>query len=166
MGIGRTRDDPDLQTLFGIFNQRFRPSRSSDPNNSQYGGIAEMKALQSEFQIFVKGRRFVDSARLLGLGGTGNDPDKNWWFGQLTRLPQFNSDNEAENGDERIVNALIDNLAKPEPLPCFMDGHDGREQDPRPHVRAYVDRPLPGDDRDYMVISIPMRPASAGPSAH
>ncbi|HEX3348820.1 MAG TPA: hypothetical protein VHS58_12040 [Acetobacteraceae bacterium] len=171
MGIGVRAEDIYIPTFLDLFNLRFGHSLSRDPASPNYGGIAEIAALQREFQIFRGGRPFVETARLLGLGGIANDPAKNWWFEQLAKLPHFASDT-SENGDERIVNALIANLARDQPLPCSMRAHDGREMDASRVIVSENATPLFFFDyRNYLTISLPMRPSTgsatqAGSSGH
>jgi hypothetical protein len=129
-----------------------------------------MAALQREFQIFREGRPFVASAALLDVGGLAydparnrwlaNDPAKDRWFELLSELPTYRSDRSpAENGDQRIVNALIANFGKAEPSPCFMRGHDGREPDASRVIVLENHTPLFYFDRtQYLTISLPMRP--------
>ena len=75
-------------------------------SDALYGGITEMIALQKEFDIFKKGRPFVESARLLGLGGAVNHSAKSRWMTYLAGFPGYPSNVPGENGDQAIVNAL------------------------------------------------------------
>ncbi len=159
MGIGISEEDLYVATLLDLFNLRFGPSLADDPHASNYGGVAEMAALQREFQIFREGRPFVESAKLLGLGGLANNPMKNWWFEQLAKLPHFESDRPDESGDRRIVKALITNLDQARPQPCLMRAHDGRAEGASRVLVSERSSPLfYVDDLDYLVISLPMRP--------
>jgi hypothetical protein len=160
MGMIIRLDDTYVATFIDLFNLRFRPAHSRSRRSPLYGGIAEMTALQREFQIFREGRLFVTSAALLGLGGLTNDPAKNRWFELLGQLPDYRSDRwPQENGDQRIVRALISNFDRARPLPCFMRAHDGREDDASRVVVRERDTPLFYLERvTFLTISLPMRP--------
>ena len=72
-------------------------------------------------------------------------------------LATCSSDKPNENGDQRIVNALIANLARPDPLPCYMTAH---EMDDPEHGQVIVTenhRPLFYIEQDFLTISLPMQ---------
>ena len=157
MGALMAEDDIYIGPLFDLFNLRFGPEQSDHELTA--GGVSEIKALQDEFEIFQEGRTFVESAKLLGLGGLHNNRAKNRWFSLLTWLARVPSDQDGENGDQRIVNALIKNFARKAPLPCFMKAHDSR--DPSGYgLRVVVreDKPIFYIERTYLTISLPMAP--------
>src|SRR5215471_2967162 len=114
MGAYLKEDDIYIGTFLDLFNLRFAPVPLSDelPRESLFGGIGEMIELQREFKIFRRGRRFSESAAILGLGGFYNARAKNRWFELLRRLPR--------NGDYQIADALVANFRKRTPLPCYM----------------------------------------------
>ena len=126
MGALMAEDDIYIGPLFDLFNLRFGPEQKDIELTA--GGVSEMKALQDEFEIFKEGRPFVDSAKLLGLGGLQNNRAKNRWFNLLTWLSTVPSDKEGQNGDQRIVRALIKNFASKKPEPCFIKAHDLRDK--------------------------------------
>ena len=150
--------DAHIGSLLELFNLRFAPVQDAKEESPLYGGISEVAALQSEFEIFKAGRPFVESARLLGLGGLANNIVKNRWLKLLAELATYESDRAGENGDERIVNALIENLKLPEPLPCYMQAHDSRGKDARRVIVQDSHRPLHYIEQAYLTISLPMRP--------
>jgi hypothetical protein len=160
VGAFMKEDDIYIGTFLDLFNLRFAPEQTVEGLS---GGISEMVFLQGEFQIFQKGRTFADSAKLLGLGGYGNNKAKNRWFDLLVNLTKVASDKAGETGDQRIVNALIANLGKKKnSLPCYMMAHDSREKDAN---RVYVrenDRPLFYLEQLYLTISLPMKPRLSG----
>jgi hypothetical protein len=151
-------DDLYIASFLELFNLRFGVEQIDAEFTS--GGITEMAALQSEFQIFKAGRYFVDSAKLLGLGGLQNNRAKNRWFKLLTWLQKIPSDRAGETGDQRIVNALVKNFAGGSPLPCFMKAHNS--DDPKgPGLRVVViegDHPIFYISQTYLTISLPMAP--------
>ena len=155
-----------LGSFFDRFNQRFGPADTYNTASSYHsGGIAEIAALQKQFDIFKPGRAFLESAVLLGLGGTVSGPAKDRWIGYLAKLPKMQSDDPSQNGDERIVNALVANFRKGTPLPCFMQAYDGRTREPGLVV---IEEAMPLfylAPTTFLVISLPMRPDPGGKAA-
>lgn len=163
MGAFMAEDDIYITSFIDLFNLRFAPVQKEEPGDLFFGGVDEMQALQSEFQIFQTGRSFAESAKLLGLGGVNNNRAKNRWFTLLDNLKKVPSDQAGTSGDQRIVNALIDNFGKKKgkPLPCFMKAHDSRGKGPREGLRVIViekDKPLFYIEQTYLTISLPMKP--------
>ena len=156
MGFIMREHDIHIGTFLDLFNMRFAPSQGTA--DTLYGGINEIVALQKEFEIFRPGRAFVECARLLGLGGAVNHAAKSRWMIYLAGFPNYQSNVPGENGDQRIVNALIANLAASSPLPCYMLSHDAR---PAGQGRVIVEessQPLFYLEQKYLTISLPMRP--------
>ncbi|AWM03252.1 hypothetical protein [Bradyrhizobium amphicarpaeae] len=157
MGALMAEDDIYIGPLFDLFNLRFGPEQRDVEFDA--GGVSEIKALQEEFSIFQEGRPFVESAKLLGLGGLGNNRAKNRWYNVLTWLAKVPSDQDGETGDQRIVNALIKNFGRKSPLPCFMKAHDSRDSAGYGlKVVVREDTPIFYIDRTYLTISVPMAP--------
>jgi len=149
-------DDLYIGSFFELFNLRFGIEQKEA--EFAFGGITEMAALQAEFEIFKAGRPFVESARLLGLGGLQNNRAKNRWFKLLTWLQTIPSDT-AETGDKRIVNALIANFGPGgATLPCFMKAHDSRTGYGLKVVVLNGDTPIFYITQPYLTISLPMAP--------
>lgn len=156
MGAFMKEDDLYIGSFLELFNLRFGLEQDE---RGLFGGISEMAALQREFKIFQKGRAFVESAKLLGLGGLHNNRAKNRWLTLLANLSELPSDKKGENGDQRIVNALIANFAGKNPLPCFMKAHDARKARPGPRVIVLEkDQPIFYIEKTYLTISLPMKP--------
>lgn len=151
-------DDIYIGSFFELFNLRFGLEQMATGFDA--GGISEMAALQGEFAIFKKGRYFVESAKLLGLGGLHNNGAKNRWFKLLTWLQKVPSDKDGETGDQRIVNALIENFSKGPTLPCFMKAHDSRDRNGFGLKVVVIrgDNPIFYIERPYLTISLPMAP--------
>jgi hypothetical protein len=158
MGALVGQDDIYIGSFLELFNLRF--GFEQDEVEFDGGGISEMAALQREFEIFKKGRKFVDSAKLLGLGGLHNNRAKNRWFKLLDWLSTLPSDEDDKTGDERIVSALIKNFASKKPLPCFMTAHDSRDKSGHGLKVVVIepDKPIFYIDRPYLTISLPMAP--------
>jgi hypothetical protein len=158
MGAFMKEDDIFIGTFIDLFNVRFGAKQAERELSD--GGVIEMAALQREFDIFKTGRPFVDSARVLGLGGFHNNRAKNRWFKLLDNLKNLKSNKDGENGDQRIVNALIANFGSKAPLPCFMKGHDLRDKKQYGSIVVVTerDRPYFYIDQEYLTISLPMKP--------
>jgi hypothetical protein len=147
-------------TFFERFNMRFGPAQAGGGSLWQAGGIMEVAALQKEFEIFKRGRPFIESAALLGLGGLVSSPAKDRWLEYLGRLPKMKSDDPELNGDERVVSALIENLAKTRPMPCHIRAYDGRLREPG-LVLVNDEAPIFYlESVKFLTISLPMRPSA------
>lgn len=156
MGMYMKEDDIFIPSLFEQVNLRFAPRQGSEPE--WFGGVEEVADLQKKFQVFRKGRSFHQSASLLGLGGHGNPRARARWFAYLDSLNKYKSNRPNENGDEAVVNALIENLAHAIPLPVHFKPHDaGAEPDWRVIV-GEEPRPLFYMAIDYLTVSFPARP--------
>jgi hypothetical protein len=159
MGDGFVEYDNFIPGFFDMLNLRFAPP----PNPTQdewVGGIEEMTALQKEFQIFQEGRSFKDSVRILNLDGLWNWGAKNRYY---KVLEYWGGCPIEQTGDQRIVRALVSDLALPQPWPVHFTSH---EWGTAPQVRVIGDsndrntltKPLFYMDQLYIVISFPMRP--------
>jgi hypothetical protein len=164
MGCFMREDDSYIPTMLDMLNLRFGPLDGSvAPSTGEaVGGIVEMKSLQQEFQIFQVGRPFVDSARILNLGGMWNPRAKYRWFQLLTALQRLGSNVGGQSGDAAIVIAIINELAKPTPRPIHFRAHDYRLSDENTRVLVDIDQhPIFYLNIDFMTISIPMSPAGS-----
>jgi len=148
-------DDIYISSLFDLLNLRFGPTQAIPEN---LGGIEEMAALQKEFQIFKRGRSFRDSAAIMNLGGFWNAEAKTRWYRLLDDLKDYESNVTKQNGNDAIVNALIRNLASPKPLPVHFKAHDSRAEGERRVFVSREARPIFYMERDYLTISLPMKP--------
>lgn len=161
-----------ISNLLDLFNLRFGPAqpavtpawlskvRVAAPLQPWLsGGIDEIAALQEEFKIFRAGEPFLKGAALLGLTDVRHSSAKERWVRYLAKLPEMRSDNPAESGDQRIVNALLENFGRDGgPLPCFMQAHDGRRVEPG-LVTVAVGTPLFYlEGVQFLIIQLPMRP--------
>jgi hypothetical protein len=144
-----------IGSMLDELNVRFAPPQGREKT---YGGIEEMAALQKEFKIFKKGRPFSLSAAVLNLGGWNNDA-KNHWQDLLGNLHRHPSNKGRLNGDEAIVASLVKNLASRNPLPVHFTSHDMRQGKESERV-LITDKaqPIFYIERDYLVISLPMKP--------
>ena len=159
--MGQFMKDHDIYigTMLDELNLRFAPSQG---RGSHFGGIEEMVALQKEFKIFKKGRSFKMSCSVLNLGARNNEVRALWQslLGNLNRHPSAKA---GHDGDSAIVNALIKNLASATPLPVYFTSHDMRGETSNAEVKITdKSRPVHYLEQDYLTISLPMQPASAG----
>jgi hypothetical protein len=158
MGYFMRHNDILIGSMLDELNVRFAPPQGREKT---FGGIEEMAALQKEFKIFKKGRPFSLSAAVMNLGGYNNDA-KNHWHDLLGNLHRHPSNKGRLNGDEAIVAALVKNLASRKPLPVHFTSHDMRAGKDSEQVQITdTARPVFYIERDYLVISIPMKPFDA-----
>lgn len=158
MGRIMKEDDIFISGLFDLMNLRFGPSQGSD---EAFGGIEEMRILQKEFQIFQKGRSFRDCVAVLNLGGFWNARARNRWLKLIGELDQYESDEPRMNGNDRIMNMMVENLESDRPLPVLFQAHDSRSEEGRRVVVRdsrtgffYMEQP-------YIIVSLPMLPKTA-----
>ncbi|UVF21704.1 hypothetical protein HPT29_011535 [Microvirga terrae] len=158
MGRIMKEDDIFISGLFDLMNLRFGPSQGP---KEAFGGIEEMAELQREFQIFQRGRSFRDCVAVLNLGGFWNPRARNRWLQLIGDLGAYESDLPGVNGNDRIMDMMVENLASRRPLPVLFQAHDSRSEDGRrvivrnaPTGRFYI-------EQNYIIVSIPMLPKTA-----
>ena len=158
MGYFMRHNDILIGSMLDQLNLRFAPPQGKEKT---YGGIEEMAGLQKEFQIFKKGRPFSTSVAVLNLAAYNNDA-KNHWHDLLGNLARHKSNRGKLNGDQAIVDALVKNLAAKNPLPVYFTSHDMRQGEESKKV-LITDKAQPVFyiERDYLVISLPMKPFDA-----
>jgi hypothetical protein len=116
---------------------------------------------QKEFKIFQEARPFRDSAAILNLGGFWNVRAKTRWLSLLEYIGKKRSNVAGQNGSQAIVRALIDNLESRKPLPVHFTAHDQREKDRNQVIIASNTQPIFYMHREYLTISLPMRPRTS-----
>jgi hypothetical protein len=156
MGYFMKHNDILIGSMLDQLNLRFAPPQGKEKT---YGGIEEMAGLQKEFGIFKQGRPFAKSVAVLNLAAYNNDA-KNHWHDLLGSLHKQKSNRGKLNGDEAIVDALVKNLAAKDPLPVYFSSHDMRQggEDGKKVLITAKGRPVFYIERDYLVISLPMKP--------
>jgi hypothetical protein len=124
-------------------NKRFAPGEP----------LQEMVQIQKEFQDFSSKNTLQQAYRLLNVGPTdySERPGVNRALERLKLVP---SDLAGVNGHDRIVKARQENLESSAPLPMFNKTHKGTEDK---RVTVTRGKPIPHEDQEYMVISIPTR---------
>lgn len=155
MGFFMKHNDILIGSMLDQLNLRFAPPQGKEKT---YGGIEEMAALQKEFEIFKKGRPFARSVAVLNLAAYNNDA-KNHWHDLLGNLHRHKSNRGKLNGDEAIVDALVKNLKAKSPMPVYFTSHDMRQgEESKKVLITDKARPVFYIERDYLVISLPMKP--------
>ncbi|MBG9388511.1 hypothetical protein [Caenimonas aquaedulcis] len=155
MGYFMKHNDILIGSMLDQLNLRFAPPQGKEKT---YGGIEEMAALQKEFKIFKTGRPLSVSVAVLNLAAYNNDA-KNHWHELLEHLSDHGSNQGKLNGDQAIVAALVKNLKAPQPMPVFFTSHDMRDGgDSEKVLITPKGRPVFYIERDYLVISLPMKP--------
>lgn len=163
MGYFMKHNDILIGSMLDQLNVRFAPPQGKEKT---YGGIEEMAALQKEFEIFKKGRPFARSVAVLNLAAYNNDA-KNHWHELLGNLSKHKSNRGKLNGDEAIVDALVTNLKSKNPLPVYFASHDMRQGDESKKVLITDKaRPVFYIERDYLVVSLPMKPWEQDATRH
>jgi hypothetical protein len=155
MGLFMKHNDILIGSLLDQVTRRFAPPRGKEKT---YGGIEEMAALQKEFEIFKKGRPFATSVAVLNLAAYNNDA-KNHWHDLLGNLHRHKSNRGKLNGDQAIVDVLVKNLKAKNQLPVYFTAHDMRkDEDSKKVLITDKGQPVFYIERDYLVISLPMKP--------
>lgn len=160
MGTFMREHDIYVEDLLGQMNVRFGPSSGK---KSLFGGIAEMAALQKEFDLFKPGRPFGTSVAVLNIGAANVDA-RNRLLSYFGHLAEYDSNVAKKNGDEAIVAALLENFAQKKPAPVYFTYHDMRAA--KGNTRVLVNaktRPVTFFKLDYLTVSFPTREAGEGP---
>jgi hypothetical protein len=152
--MGEIVGDHDIfiASLLELLNIRFGPS---EPGYEDVSGVAEVAALQQKFTVFSEAHTFRESVALLGLAGHWNWTLKQRWYRLLDSLASCPSDQPGQNGNQRIVAALKDNLASKQPKPVHFTAHLSTEN---PGVLVKQDEQAIFYMRSrFITISLPMR---------
>ena len=162
MGFFMAHADILIPDLLNQLNLRFAPRQPDLGKEQLYGGIDEMAEIQKEFGIFKKGRPLQNSMRALNLLPADNAVRQRW-LKLIEKLADHPSNRSGENGNEAIVNALLENFASAQPLPVFFTSHDmqGKPVKESPVLITHGARPVHYLEVDYLVISLPMQSKEA-----
>lgn len=161
MGYFMADADIFIGSVLDELNLRFAPPQKTD-DKELYGGIHEMAEIQKEFGIFRKGRPLQNSLRALNLTPTNNTVRQRW-LRLIEALAKHPSSRKGENGNEAIVNALLENFALATPLPVYFTSHDmdGKPVAESPVVISTGVRAVHYLEVDYLQISLPMQSKEA-----
>jgi hypothetical protein len=175
MGMFMADDDMYIEALLEDMNLRFGAFQVNDPSAYQAGapdaldsaelgmrldahGIAEIRAIQKDFEVFRPDRRLVQSMRALGVGGRWHLAAKRRWYKLLSQLDQLPSSDPQRNGGDAIVAALIDHLMADPPDPVHFRAHDATQPGGDRVLIIPNDRPLFYLPKQvFLTISLPMR---------
>jgi hypothetical protein len=136
-------------TVADIQHQRNKRFRSGQP-------LQEMVQIHREFGLF-SGKYSLRQATLI-LNIVPTDPDeRSRVFIFLDKLKEYASDIDGMSGHDRILKAYRDNLESETPFPVHHAYH--RYTDDR-RVTVTRSRPIVYEDQEYLVISLPTRPAT------
>ncbi len=138
--------------------KRSTPGEILNKVNSRFApgeALQEMVQIQKEFQVFSPNVSLQQACRVLGLG-PDDHAERAIYYKYLDRLKRVPSDMAGVNGHDRIVKARQENLEDGSPLPMYNKTHRA-ENDKR--VTVTRGKPIPHEDQEYLVISIPAVPS-------
>jgi hypothetical protein len=141
--MGRAIQDTTTSDMVYLLNKRFG-----------IDGIAEMRVLQKEFQVFAAEHSLQHSFGLLGITPCAAN-ERERWYKFLELLKTYPSDILKVNGHDRVVKAYKDNLESTEPQTVFIDLHLKAKED---RVTVSQGQPIIYSLLWYLVISIPVTP--------
>jgi len=139
------QDDYFIEPLLDILNMRFAPGPA----------IREMATLQKRFGIFKIGRSFRDSVRIINAISEDRRANQRW-LRLLGWLRQVGSDSD-QNGSERIVSALVENLEARAPKPVHFTYHVSTKSNAQVRITPNIAAVSFMRDR-FLTISIPLIP--------
>lgn len=119
--------------------------------------IEEMAALQREFRMFSAQHGLRYAFALLNI-----EPDRSErtrWYEFLEKLKKYKSDQASQNGHDRIVSALKEDLESASPRPVFFTTHRAGTDAAAAAVTVSVGTPIVFSDLEHVTISIPVTPA-------
>jgi hypothetical protein len=147
-------------TVMGDLVKPSTPGEILQKVNSRYApgeALQEMVQIQKEFQVFSPNVSLQQACRVLGLGPSDN-AERAIYYKYLDRLKRVPSDITGVNGHDRIVRARQENLESGSPLPMYNKTHRA-DEDKR--ITVTRGKPIPHEDQEYLVISIPVVPSKA-----
>jgi hypothetical protein len=125
-------------------NHRFSPDE----------GIKEMAALHKQFNLFSGQHSLKDAFKLLNIASVENWAHRRKWFDYLDYLKQCPSDKKGQNGHDRILAILKQDLESKNPVPVHFTSHSS-SQNPGVFVKK-PHKPLHFSTQEYLTISLPM----------
>jgi hypothetical protein len=125
-------------------NQRFGPD---DP-------VKEMAALHKQFDLFSGQHSLKDVFKVLNIASVENWAHRRKWFDYLEYLKGCPSDKKGQNGHDRILTALKQNLESKQPAAVHFTSHSS-SQNPGVFVKK-GHKPLHYSTQAYLTLSLPM----------
>jgi hypothetical protein len=136
-------------TVAEIQYQRNSRFRSGEP-------LQEMVEIHKEFGLFSGKYSLRQASQILNI--VPRDPAERRRVSMfLDKLKEYASDIDGISGHDRILKAYRENLESDTPLPVYHTYH--RYADDR-RVSVTRGRPIVYEDQEYLVISLPTRPAT------
>jgi SAM-dependent methyltransferase len=114
--------------------------------------LAEMIALQKEFNIFSPQHSLASAVSLLNIAPP-EAKDRREWFKFLGNLKRVKSDVAGTSGHDRVVSAIKENLEARSPKPVFFKWHP-KSEDSGVHVT--VETEFVFSNVQYLTISAPV----------
>jgi hypothetical protein len=118
--------------------------------------LREMVTIQKEFHIFSPNYSLKQAFRILHIV-PADFKERRFWFKFLDDLKLYTSDQKDVNGHDRIRQAYQEQLESDSPLPIYMTTHSSTGNQP---VLVTRGQPIIYETQEYVIISIPTRPAS------
>ena len=118
--------------------------------------LEEMVIIQREFAVFSERYSLKQAYRVLHIV-PADFTERRFWFVFLEALKNYESDETGVSGHDRIVKAYQENLESALPLPVYTTTHLLSEARP---VRVSQGRPIIYQSQEYLIISIPIKPAA------
>ena len=161
MGYFMGDADIFIPDMLSQLNLRFAPAQASG-DRALLGGIEEMTEIQKEFGIFKPGRSLEQSVRALNLMYS-NNVVKQRWLTLIAALAKHPSNRTGENGNQAIVNAILENFGAASVLPVYFTSHDmeGQKVQESPVLITPKGRPVHYLEVDYLVLSLPIQSKEA-----
>src|SRR6266436_3702313 len=144
MGVYIT-DTSTADVLFQL-NNRFAPGPP----------LEEMIIIQDEFRVFSEDYSLKQAFRVLHIV-PADFTERRFWFAFLEALKNYVSDEDGVSGHDRIVNAYQENLESEHPVPVHTTTH--KLSDDR-RIRVTRGQPIIYEAQEYLIISIPTKPAA------
>jgi hypothetical protein len=136
-------------TVNEIQHQRNSRFRSGQP-------LQEMVQIHKEFGLFSGKYSLKQASMILNIVPSDLD-ERSRMFIFLDKLKEYASDIEGMSGHDRILKAYREDLESDTPLPVYHTYH--RYADNR-GVSVTRGRPIVYESQEYLVISLPTRPAT------
>lgn len=147
--MGDMIKDGTASDVFHQINTRLAPNEP----------IRELVAIHKEFDMFSGKYSLKQVFRVLHIVPADHS-ERRRWLRYLDFIVGYKSDQAGVNGHDRIVKAFRENLESGSVHPMFWRTHKA-ENDER--VTVTRGHPIPHERQEYVIISLPTRPAGEAP---
>jgi hypothetical protein len=117
--------------------------------------LQEMIQIQREFGLYSGKYSLAQASMILNIVPSDMD-ERRRMFMFLDKLKEYSSDMEGVSGHDRILKAYRDNLESDAPLPVHHTYHRYADNNGITVTRG---RPIVYETQEYIIISLPTRPA-------